>query len=213
MSEPSSETLELTNPPAKRPRTTLLAVPRRSGLRVSPEGFERLCRFNRDLRLERTARGELIVMPPAGTESGGFNALLTMRLGIWATADGSGVFFDSSAGYTLSNGAIRSPDASWITKERWGHLTPDEKKKFAPICPDFVVELRSPSDKKSDVREKMQEYLEQGARLGWSLDPIDQTVEIYRPGKPVEVLKRPLTLSGEDVLPDFVLDLAGILFD
>jgi Uma2 family endonuclease len=152
-------------------------------------------------------------MPPVGTESGGRNAKLTQRLGNWSEADGSGEFFDSSPGYTLPNGATRSPDASWIRKDRWNALTPAQKKKFAPIYPDFVVELCSPSDDRKDIREKLSEYIAQGARLGWMLDPDERSVEIYRPGRPVEVLQHPRTLSGEDVLPGFVLDLKGILFD
>src|SRR5689334_8926630 len=152
-------------------------------------------------------------MSPAGMDSGRRNAFLTAQLVVWAKGNGTGVAFDSSAGCTLPNSAIRSPDACWMTKERWNQLADTQKQVFSPVCPDFVVELRSPSDTKAEVREKMQEYLDQGARLGWFLDPIDETVEIYRPGRPVEVLKRPATLSGQDVLPGFDLDLAGILFD
>ncbi|MEO6808695.1 MAG: Uma2 family endonuclease [Isosphaeraceae bacterium] len=187
-------------------------MPSRSGLRLSHRAFVRLCRDNPELRLERSARGELIVMAPAGTESGGRNAKLTMRLGIWTEADGSGEHFDSSTGYVLPNGATRSPDASWIRRERWEELSPEDRRKFAPICPDFVVELMSPSDQRSDVREKMREYLDQGARLGWLLDPEAVEVDVYRPGFPVETLRQPTTLSGEDVLPGFVLNLKGILF-
>ncbi len=183
-----------------------------SGLRVSHKAFERLCRDNRDLRLERTCRGELIVMPPAGTESGGRNAPLTARLFLWSEADGSGKSFDSSAGYTLPNGAIRSPDASWIALDRWDALSRDDRRRFAPICPDFVVELTSPSDTRAETRKKLVEYLEQGARLGWLLDPDAGEVDIYRPGRLPETLTRPATLSGEGVLPGFVLDLQGILF-
>jgi Uma2 family endonuclease len=190
-----------------------LAVPPDVRLRVTDEDFWRLCQLNPDLRLERTARGELIVMAPAGTESGGRNAKLTTRLGIWAEANGTGEHFDSSTGYTLPNGATKSPDASWIRKERWNALTPEQKKKFAPICPDFAAELCSPSDDKEKAREKMREYMSQGLRLGWLIDPNDGTVEIYRPGRPVETLNKPATLSGEDVLPGLVLDLKGILFD
>ncbi len=199
--------------PSQGQGTLSLNVPPGLPLRVSPAGFRRLCRYNRDLRLERTARGELVVMAPAGTESGGQNAVLTTRLGNWTEADGTGKHFDATAGYTLPNGAIRSPDASWIARDRWNALTPEEKKRFAPICPDFIVELCSPSDDKNEVRERVREYISQGARLGWMLDPRDQTVEIHRPGRPVETLKRPASLSGEDVLPGFVLDLKGILFD
>ncbi len=198
---------------ARKRETIALMVPRESGLRASAATFWRLCRANPDLRLERTARGEVIVMAPAGSDSGWRNGKLTMRLGNWAEADGSGEFFDSSTGYTLPNGAVRSPDASWIIRNRWSALTGKDRKRFAPICPDFVVEITSPSDKLEDVREKMVEYIDQGVRLGWLLDPKSELVEIYRSGRPIETLQRPRTLSGEDVLPGFVLDLKGILFD
>lgn len=193
-------------------KTTPLLVPLHSGLRVSMRDFNKLCQANPDLRLERTARGELVVMPPAGTESGGRNANLTAQLWFWAQADGTGVVFDSSTGFTLPNGALRSPDASWLAKDRWNELSAQEKKKFAHVCPDFLVELRSPSDPLRDIRLKMEEYVGQGARLGWLIDPESRTVEIYRPDRPVERLKSPATLSGEDVLPGFVLDLKGILY-
>ncbi len=190
-----------------------LMVPRESGVFVTPRGFWRLCLANPDLRLERTSRGEVIVMLPACTDSGWQNGKLTMRLGIWAEADSTGEFFDSSTGYTLPNGAVRSPDASWIIRDRWSALTGKDRRRFAPICPDFVVEITSPSDKLEDAREKMVEYIDQGLRLGWLLDPKSEVAEIYRPGRPIETLQRPRTLSGEEVLPDFVLDLKGILFD
>jgi len=190
-----------------------LMVPRRSGLRASAPSFWRLCAANPELRLERTSRGEVIVMPPAGTDSGWRNGKLTARLGIWAMNDRTGEFFDSSTGYTLPNGAVRSPDASWIARDRWLAVPIEDRKKFAPICPDFVVEVTSPTDTLPRLRKKMQEYLGQGARLGWLLDLGTGLVEVYRPGRAVESLQRPATLSGEDVLPGFVLDLRGILFD
>ena len=195
----------------QRTGTIALNVTPQTRLRVTEKAFRRLCRDNGDLRLERTSRGELIVMPPAGTESGGRNAYLTMRLGNWSEADGTGRFFDSSAGYRLPNGATRSPDASWIERSRWEALSPAERRRFAPICPDFVAELLSPSDDRAEGRAKMVEYLEQGARLGWLLDPDSGEVQIYRPGRAPETLRNPTTLSGEDVLPGFVLDLKGIL--
>lgn len=175
--------------------------------------FTRLCIANPDLRLERTAEGELIIMPPAGTESGGRNVPLTAQLYNWVRSSGLGKSFDSSTGFTLPNGAIRSPDASWVAQDRWDALTPDERKAFAPLCPDYVVELRSETDPLRVVRAKMREYRSQGARLGWLLDPKRKVVEVYRPGRRVTVLQAPATLSGEDVLPGFVLDLKGILFD
>jgi Uma2 family endonuclease len=190
-----------------------LMVTVRSGLRVSDRAFWRLCQDNPDLRLERTARGELIVMPPAGSEIGHCNAGVSAQLWIWAQADGTGLSFDSSAGFTLPSGSIRSPDASWIVRERWEALSKEDRRKFAPICPDFAVELTSPSDesRRPRVRKKMREYVEQGARLAWLIDPDKDEVEIYRPGQPVELLTRPERLSGENVLPGFVLELGGIL--
>ena len=192
-------------------------VPAPARLQFSPRApltdrlFLRLCRANPDLRLERTATGELIIMPPAGSETGGRNLELAGQLYNWVKASGLGVAFDSSSGFTLPNGAIRSPDTSWIARDRWDALTPDEREGFAPLCPDFVVELRSPTDRLRDLREKMREYRAQGARLGWLIDPKRKVVEVYRPRCRVEVLTAPVTLSGEDVLPGFVLDLKDIL--
>jgi len=178
---------------------------------LSDRRFLRICRANPDLRLERTARGELIVMTPASADAGRRNADLSTQLGTWARADGRGFAFDSSAGFTLPNGAVRAPDASWILKDRWDALTPDERKGFAHVCPDFVAELRSASDRLRDLREKMAEYLGQGARLGWLIDPPRRVVEVYRPGREVDVLTGPASVSGGDVLPGFVLDLKDIL--
>jgi Uma2 family endonuclease len=194
-------------------QTIPLMVPRESGLRASPRAFWRLCVANPGLRLERTAKGEVIVMAPAGSDSGWRNGKLTMRLGNWSEADDTGEFFDSSTGFTLPNGAVVSPDASWVVRERWLALAREARKRFAPICPDFVVEISSPSDEIDQAREKMAQYLAQGVRLGWLLDPRSGLAEIYRPDRPVEILVQPATLSGEDVLPGFVLDLQGILFD
>jgi Uma2 family endonuclease len=188
-----------------------LVVP--SGLHVSDRDFWRFCQANPDLRLERNASGELIVMPPAAPDSGHRNAGITAQLWNWNQKTSLGIDFDSSAGFTLPNMAIRGPDASWMTRERWDALPKQEREKFSHICPDFIVELRSKSDDMSELRERMEEYLSQGARLGWLIDPKSGTVEIYRPGRPIEILERPATLSGEDVLPGFVLDLKGILFD
>ena len=197
----------------RRGETIALRVPPRCGLRVSERAFWRLCQANRDLRLERTARGELIVMAPAGSETGRRNASLTAQLWAWNQASGLGMSFDSSAGFRLPNGLTRSPDASWIARGRWEAIPPEERLKFAPLCPDFVVELRSPSDEKPRLRDRMQDYIDQGARLGWLIDPVEVSVDVYRAGRPVETLARPTTLSGDEVLPGFVLDLKGILFD
>lgn len=194
-------------------KVSLALPPHCPGLWVSPEAFWEICAANPDLRLTRTAEGGLIVMAPAGSESGARNFSLSGQLWTWAHASGLGVGFDSSAGFTLPNGFVHAPDASWIVRDRWETLTAEQKRKFAPICPDFVAELMSPSDDRPDVRDKLREYIAQGARLGWLIDPDAGEVEIHRPGRPVEVLNRPATLSGEDVLPGFVLDLKGILFD
>jgi Uma2 family endonuclease len=180
---------------------------------VSDQVFARFCRDYPDLRIERTSSGKLIIMPPAATDSGHRNMLLSTRLGIWSQDTGLGVALDSSAGFTLSNSAIRSPDASWIAIDRWNELTPKEKRGFAHLCPDFVAELRSPTDSIRTVRAKMREYCSQGARLGWLINPDRGVVEIYRPNQRVKVLNGPRIVSGEDVLPGFTLDLKGILFD
>lgn len=198
---------------SRRCDTIALMVPRESGLRASPGAFWRLCRANPDLRLERTSLGEVIVMAPACMDSGMRNAGLTAQLWNWNHESKLGVVFDSSGGFTLPNRAIRAADASWVTCERWATVPAKARKKFTKICPDFVVELTSPSDKLDTSRDKMRESLAQGVRLGWLLDPESGMAEIYRPGRPVESLNSPATLSGEDVLPGFVLDLKGILFD
>jgi Uma2 family endonuclease len=182
----------------------------RPTIELTDEQFFQICQNNRDLRIERTAEGELIIMPPTGWESGNRNSRLTQRLGNWADADGTGLTFDSSTGFKLPNGANRSPDASWVSRERLIALNPDPAK-FLPMAPDFVAELRSATDSLETLRRKMQEYINNGVRLGWLIDPQNQSVEIYRPGQDVEVLRLPKSLSGEDVLPGFVLDLAQIL--
>ncbi|MEH2357836.1 Uma2 family endonuclease [Nostoc sp.] len=179
-------------------------------IELTDEQFFQLCQNNRDLRLERTAEGELIIMPPTGWGIGNRNCKLTQRLGNWADADGTGLAFDSSTGFKLPNGANRSPDASWVSRKRLEALNPDPAK-FLPLAPDFAVELRSASDSLKTVQQKMQEYIDNGVHLGWLIDPQNQQVEIYRPGQEVEILRSPTSLSGEDVLPKFVLDLTQIL--
>jgi Uma2 family endonuclease len=174
-------------------------------VKLTEEQFALLCQENRDLRFELTAQQELVIMPPAGSETGWRNGRLTYRLTAWSDVDGTGLVFDSSAGFTLRNGAIRSPDASWVRRVRWDALTQEQREKFAPLCPDFVVELRSRTDRLADLQEKMQEYMDNGARLGWLLDPIDTRVHIYRPSQPVEMLENPDTLGGDPVLPGFIL--------
>ena len=189
---------------------TALILNLHPAIELTDEQFFQLCQNNRDLRLERTAEGELIIMPPTGWKSGNQNSRLTQRLGNWTEADGTGLAFDSSTGFKLPNGANRSPDASWVRKERLEALNPDPTR-FLPMAPDFVVELRSATDNLKTVQQKMQEYLENGVRLGWLIDPQNQQVEVYRQGTDVEVLQSPISLSGEDVLPGFVLDLTQIL--
>ena len=164
-----------------------------------------------DLRLELTKEGELIIMPATFPRTGRRNAKLTARLVAWSEAAGSGETFDSSTLFTLSNGAVRSPDACWIEKSRWDAIGEDEQDNLMVICPDFVAELRSKTDRLSALQKKMQEYLENGARLGWLLDPKSNRVEIYRPGQEVEIVDNPASLSGEDVLPGFVLNSEGIV--
>ena len=195
----------------RRRETVALMVRVRSGLRVSDKAFWRLCCDNPDLRMERTARGELIVMAPAGSETGFRNADLSGQLWAWNRDAKLGYCFDSSAGYKLPDGSTLSPDASWIAKERWEAVPAESKEKFAPICPDFVAELMSPSDELPKVRDKLRDFVNQGARLGWLIAPKTGLVEIYRPGRPVEALTRPHSLDGEDVLPGFVLYLRDIL--
>ena len=160
---------------------------------MSDEQFYEFCQQNRDWRIERTAEGELIIIPSAGGETGNQNALLTTFFTLWALQEGTGVAFDSSTGFTLPNRATRSPDAAWVKKSRLHVLTPAQKKKFLPLCPDFVIELRSPSDTLKTVQEKMQEYLDNGAQLGWLIDPLDRRVYVYRPGGEMECLDNPTT--------------------
>ncbi|MHC5936958.1 Uma2 family endonuclease [Nostoc sp.] len=192
---------------------TITTLPSTLKLKIdlTDEQFFQMCQKNRDYRFERTASGELLIMPPTGSDTGNRNFDIVVELGIWNKQTKLGKGFDSSTGFTLPNGAERSPDASWVKIERWNALTPEQQEKFAPICPDFVVELRSPSDSLKDLQEKMQEYIENGAQLGWLIDRKNKRVEIYRPGKNVEILDNPASLSGENVLPGFVLDLRSIM--
>jgi len=175
------------------------------GMRLTAEQFARLCQENPDLRLELTAQQELVIMPPTGSKTGWRNSTLTHDLVAWAKTDGTGLTFDSSTLFTLPNGAKRSPDASWVRRERWDALTEEQQEGFAPLCPDFVVELRSRPDRLSDLHDKLQEYIDNGARLGWLIDPLDKRVYAHRPGQPVESLDDPATLSGDPTLPGFVL--------
>ena len=189
-----------------------IAIPK--GFKVTPEQFEQLAYAEQLSRMELTRDGELIVMSPTGGTAGRKNSRLTQQVRNWADRDGTGEVFDSSTIFVLPNGARKSPDVSWILLNRWNQLTQAQQDGFPPINPDFVIELVSPSDLKNqryeDLQAKMQEYLDNGVRLGWLIEPSAKTVEIYRSGKPVEILNNPPTLSGEDVLPEFTLDLSHI---
>jgi len=176
-------------------------------LTITQEQFQKIAASNRDLRLEKTAEGELIIMPPTGGNTGRRNLNLAGQVYIWNEKYQLGIAFDSSTAFHLPNGADRSPDVAWIRRERWESLTPEEQDDFSPICPDFVIELRSKTDSMKTLREKMREYLENGLQLGWLIDPKSKTVEIYRANQEVEVLHNPTHLSGENILTDFVLDL------
>lgn len=182
-----------------------------SVIHLSPEQFKKLAFANPDAVLELTEQGELVVMSPTGGESGIRNNKLTVRVGTWTEQDGTGVAFDSSTMFQLPSGAFRSPDAAWISLERWNTLTEEQKETFPPICPDFVIELRSKSDRLKVLQDKMQEYINNGTRLGWLIDPLTKQVEIYRQGQPKEVLINPTHLEGENVLPNFILSLDGII--
>ncbi|MCL1468406.1 Uma2 family endonuclease [Argonema galeatum] len=193
--------------------TLTLNVPPAVGL--TDEQFYQLCLANQEWRLELTSEGELIIMSPTGGESGIRNSGLNAKVYIWNDQTKLGKVFDSSTEFRLPNGAYRSPDVSWVTKERWETLSREERRRFPPLCPDFIIELRSETDSLSKLRTKMRDYLANGMRLGWLIDPQTPLVEIYQPGTDVETinfsLEQPPTLSGEDILPRFILDLGLIL--
>ena len=187
---------------------TTITIPQT--FKVTHEQFQQIAAVNRDLRLERTATGELIIMAPTGSDTGYRNQDMSGQLWLWNRQTKLGVVFDSSSGFKLPNDADRSPDASWVKLERWQTLTPKEQEGFAPLCPDFVVELRSKSDNMEPLREKMREYIANGSCLGWLIDRKNHKVEIYRQNQDVEVLDNSTTLSGEEVLPGFILDLTDV---
>jgi len=178
--------------------------------KVSDEEFAELCRLNPELQIERTSEGELVIVAPTGGKTGIRNAKLTMAFGLWAERDGTGQNFDSSTLFSLPNGARRSPDLSWIRNERWEALSPQQQEQFPPLCPDFVVELRSKTDSLKSLTEKMQEYITNGAELGWLIDPSERKVHVYRPGLAAEILDDPETVSGESPLRGFVLDVRSL---
>lgn len=179
-------------------------------LKSTEDTFYELCRQNPELRLERTAKGGVIVMPPTGGETGSRNDEIIRQLSNWRKSDGTGKSFESSTGYRLPNGANRSPDASWITKAKLAQLTVEQKKVFLPLCPDFAIELRSPSDDLETIKAKMDEYIANGLRLGWLIDPEEQAVYVYRPNVEVQKLGSISEVSGDPELPGFVLDLREV---
>jgi Uma2 family endonuclease len=178
--------------------------------KLSDDDFFEFCQANQDWRIERTSDGDIIIMPPTGGETGGRNFDLTVAFGNWVKADGTGKGFDSSTGFTLPNGAERSPDLAWVRLSRWNALTERQRERFAPLCPDFVVELRSPSDSLTVLQTKMEEYIQNGAEFGWLIDPLEKKVYVYRPQAQVECLDNPATVSGEPLLKGFVLDVRDL---
>lgn len=178
---------------------------------LTHEQFYELCLANKDVAMERSASGELIIMSPVGGESGEREANYIIDLGIWNRQTQLGKVFSSSTVFNLPNGGDRSPDAAWVKLSRWTQLTPTQQKKFPPLCPDFVIELRSESDRLKPLQQKMQEYLASGLQLGWLINPQGNTVEIYRPNHEIEIINLPATLSGEDVLPGFTLTIESLL--
>lgn len=177
---------------------------------MTDDQFFDFCQLNRDFRIERNVFGDLLIMSPTGSETDERNFDLIGQLWIWTKQNGTGVGFGSSGGFTLPNGAIKSPDAAWIQRSRWEAIPSEQRKKFAPICPEFVIELRSETDNLKLLQDKMQEYIDNGTELGWLIDRKQRKVFIYRSQLPVEELDHPLTLSGENVLPGFILDLSQI---
>jgi Uma2 family endonuclease len=186
----------------------IVLLPR--SLKVTREQFEEVCRLNRDWRLERTAEGDIVIMPPTGALTGKRSMRIGEQLSAWARKDGSGVAFDSSTGFELPNGATRSPDAAWIARTRIAKLTREQIEGFLPLCPDFVIELRSPSDRLSVLQEKLGEYVANGAHLGWLIDPAARSVHVYRPGVPTRVIEDAETISADPELPGFLLDVREI---
>jgi Uma2 family endonuclease len=178
--------------------------------KINDEDFFDFCQSNPDLRIECTAEGDLIIMPPTGGETGKRNFALIGLFYAWANADGTGEGFDSSTVFTLPNGAKRSPDLAWVKRSRWNALTDKERRGFPPLCPDFVIELRSHTDSLSTLQEKMEEYIANGAQLGWLIDPIEKRFYVYRPGAQVECLTDPETVSGDPLLKGFTLSLEEI---
>ncbi|HEX7997482.1 MAG TPA: Uma2 family endonuclease [Pyrinomonadaceae bacterium] len=177
--------------------------------KLGDEAFYEFCRANDEWRIERTAEGDIIIMPPTGGKTGIRNSELIAQLVVWNKADNKGKVFDSSTVFALPNGAQRSPDLAWVSNERWLALTKEQQEKFPPLCPDFVAELRSPTDRLKTLQAKMQEYIDNGARLGWLIDPVEKRVHVYRPDA-VEILDNPQSVSGEQILSGFTLDVQSL---
>ena len=197
----------LTKPKVSLDRVTLRIRP---VIELTDDEFFALCQINRDLRFERTSQGDIIIMAPTGAETGIRNSSITAQLYIWAKRDGTGVVFDSSTGFKLPNGADRSPDAAWIPRSRLATLTAKQKETFLPLCPDFVIELLSPTDALSITQAKMTEYIENGSQLGWLIDPEMRQVHVYRPHQAVAILDNVMEIAADPELPGFVLDLREI---
>ena len=199
-------------PPAIEPDVTLpyRLVLNVRALDMTEDQLLKLCFDNGDLRIELTANRELVIMPPAGMESGWQELELAAQVAVWAKQDGTGRAFGSNAGYTLPNGAVRAPDASWMPLSRWESLSREDQTKFGHTFPDFAIELRSQSDRLRDVQDKMREYMENGVLLGLLIDPQNRQVHVYRPDQPVDILEEPTGVSADPVLPGFVLDLSAI---
>ena len=190
--------------------TPLVVLGTPSMANMSRDEFFEFCGQNRKLHIERTAEGDLEIMTPAGADSSRRNVKLVVQVEAWNERTGLGVVFDSSGGFWLPNGAERAPDVSWVLRERWETISQDERRKFLPLAPDFVIELRSESDRLSHLRNKMQEYADNGVRLGWLIDPQQRRVEIYRPGRTPEIADNPTQLSGDPELPGFTLNLTPV---
>jgi Uma2 family endonuclease len=190
--------------------SAFIALRLRPAVTLTDDQFFSLCRQNRDVRLERTAEGDLIVMPPTGGETGNRNSEIGRQLANWTKRNGDGRCFDSSTGFRLPNGANRSPDAAWVSRARLHALTPEQKRAFLPLAPDFVIELRSPTDDLAALRAKMDEYLAVGVRLGWLIDPEVRRVHVYAAHAAPLILENPDELHGDPVLPGFTLDLRDI---
>lgn len=196
-----------------QPGSSTLAVNLSPIIELTDERLYELCQANRELRLERTAEGELVIMSPTGGQTSRRNAQIIYFLSEWAKRERNGIVFDSSGGFKLSNGSVRSPDAAWVRLVPWIKLADEQKEKFVPLCPDFVIELRSASDDLSELQAKMQEYLDNGAQLAWLIDPQEKRVHVYRPHTQVEVLDNPENVTGDPVLVGFVLPLQEIWYE